>query len=267
MAQPVPPTATLPGVLASAGSASFQAGKSCMPSAAFAGFTEGTKPPPVKGNPFTRMMGGTDGLAVGRTTMAPVYDFIDRHADQPFLLFFAPSLPHRPWDASEEYRARYAAVADRLTPSALAYYANISRLDDVVGELVAYLEEQGLRSRTLIVYFSDNGFQQDPEDEFVPAKLDHAKDSMSEMGWRTPLIFNWPGHVPAGVVRKDLVSLNDLFPTLLDYAGVTTTRELPGIDLRSAIEQGTPVPRTELIGAMERVRPVRSGRPPLPKTG
>lgn len=264
---PVPPTETLPGLLAERGYASLQTGKFWMPSYRQAGFTEGTKGEGIRGNSFEKMMGGLDGLEVGRTTMQPVYDFIDRHEDSPFLLFFAPSLPHRPWDPPAEQIARYAPIAKQLSPSALAYYANISRLDDTVGELIGYLEKKGLRSRTLVVYFSDNGFQMDPHEEFTPGKLDHAKDSMAEMGWRTPLIFNWPGHIPAGVVRNDLVSLNDLFPTLLDYAGVRTTRRLAGLDLRPYLEQGTPVPRNELIGAMRRVRPVNVGKPPEPKTG
>lgn len=261
-----PPTETLPGLLAQAGYASLQAGKFWFPGYKQLGFTEGTKGDQIRGNKFDRLMGGLDGLEVGRTTMKPVYDFIDRHQSSPFLLFFAPMLPHRPWDPSEDLLGRYAPVAKQLTPSALAYYANISRLDDVVGELIGYLETKGLRSRTLIVYFSDNGFQMDPHENWDPENHEFGKDSMSEMGYRTPLVFNWPGQIPAGVVRDDLVSLNDLFPTLLDFAGVKTTRKLAGIDLRSMIEQGTPVPRTELIGTMRKVRPVNTGKRPEPKT-
>jgi arylsulfatase A-like enzyme len=108
----------------------------------------------------------------------------------------------------------------------------------------------------LIVYISDNGFRQGPHDTFEPDTLDKAKDSMSELGFRTPLIFNWPGHLPAGVVRPDLVSSLDLFPTLLDFAGVPIPGDRPGIDLRPALEQGTAVPRTEIIGSVQRVRPV-----------
>jgi arylsulfatase A len=260
------PATTLPGLLGRAGYASFQVGKFWMGSFARAGFTEGTKGDKLEGGSFEKFMGGRRGLEVGRTTMKPVFDFIDRNENTPFFLFYAPNLPHRPWNAPDKYRSRYAAVAKQLGPVTLSYYANISWFDDGLGQLMDYVDAKGLRSRTLFVYLSDNGFRQDPGTVFAPDKLDHAKDSMADLGFRTPLVFNWPGKVPAGVVRDDLVSLLDLFPTLLDFAGVPIPEGRPGIDLRAAIEQGTPVPRTELIGAIQRVRPVTVGGPPKPNT-
>ena len=259
------PSNTLPGLLGQHGYSSFQAGKLWQPSYRRAGFTDGTKGEKLEGGGFERAMGGRAGLAVGRSTMQPVYDFIDRNERAPFLLWFAPMLPHRPWNAPEKVLARYDAVARELSPSALAYYANISRFDDALGELVDYLDRKGLRSRTLIVYLSDNGFQQGPQETFAPESLDHAKDSMAEMGFRTPIIFNWPGHIPAGVVRDDLVSSLDLFPTLLDFAGVPRPADRVGIDLRPALERGAAVPRTEIVGVMLRTRPISVGQPPKPQ--
>lgn len=261
---PMHPEDTLPGILGQAGYASYQVGKFWIEGFRRAGFTEGTKGENVEGGSFEKMMGGKAGLEVGRTTMQPVYDFIDRHRDEPFFLFFAPNVPHRPWNAPAGQRAKYSAFAKQLSPSALAYYANISWFDATLGELIDYLDRKELRSRTLIVYLSDNGFRQGPKDTFAPRQFDHGKDSMGEIGFRTPLIFNWPGHVPAGVVRDDLVSSLDLFPTLLDYAGAPLPPGRAGIDLRSAIEEGREVPRTELIGAVGRVRPIPIGRAPRP---
>jgi arylsulfatase A len=256
------PEDTLPGILGRAGYASYQVGKLWQDGYRRAGFTEGSKGENLTGGSFEKMMGGRAGLEIGRTTMQPIYDFIDRHREEPFFLFFAPNVPHRPWNAPPEQRAKYAGFAKQITPSALAYYANISWFDDSLGKLVDHLDRKGLRSRTLIVYLSDNGFRQDPHDTFDPKRFDHGKDSMGEIGFRTPLIFNWPGRIPAGVVRDDLVSSLDLFPTLLDYAGVTVPPGRVGIDLRSAIEEGTQVPRSALIGAVQRVRPVSLDRSP-----
>ncbi len=251
--KPGPPSQeTLPGLLAQRGYASFQAGKLWQGSFSRAGFTEGTKTGNDQGSPVQRWMGGVEGLRVGRETMQPVFDFIDRHKDGPFFLWFAPMLPHRPWDAPREIRERYAGL--ELSESARAYYANISRFDDALGELVAYIDEKGLRARTLIVYLSDNGFRQGPQDHFSPEEEHRGKGTMSEFGFRTPLIFNWPGHITAGVVRTDLVSSLDLFPTLLDYAGVPAPPDRVGMDLRTMLEKGTPVPRAALIGHMDSVR-------------
>jgi uncharacterized sulfatase len=258
------PEETLAGLLKQQGYASFQAGKHWQDTYARAGFTEGTKDEHSTGGSFERMMGGREGLAVGRTTMQPIYDFIDRHAEEPFFLYYAPNLPHRPWNAPPKQRAKYKDVEKELTPDALGYYAGISWLDDSIGDLVAYLEKKGLRSRTLIVYLSDNGFEMGPHDTFEPDKIEKGKDSMAEIGFRTPLIFNWPGHIPKGVVRPDLVSSLDLFPTLLGFAGAPIPTSAVGLDLRPALESGTPVPRAELIGVMQKVRPVAVDRTPLP---
>jgi uncharacterized sulfatase len=262
---PGPPLESLPNLLGRAGYASFQAGKFWHKHFRGVGFTEGTKGDGLIGGPFEKMMGGRAGLAVGRKTMQPVYDFIDRHRDEPFFLFLTPNVPHRPWSPPPEHRVPYEPLKKELGGWTLGYYASITWLDDTIGELVAYLDEKQLRSRTLIVYLSDNGFRQEPGDPFDPKQIDHGKDSMGEIGFRTPLIFNWPGRIPAGVVRTDLVSSLDLFPTLLDFAGVPDPPARSGVDLRAAIEHGTKVPRNEVIGAVERVRPVSVDGAPGPR--
>src|SRR4029453_483079 len=62
----------------------------------------------------------------------------------------------------------------------------------------------------------------------------------------------------------DLVSSLDLFPTLLDFAGAPIPPGRVGLDLRHALESGAAVPRTELIGAMQKARPVAVDGQPQP---
>ncbi len=243
---------SLPARLAPQGYASFQAGKFWHSSFDFAGFDEGTKSDPG-GHAMAQWMGGELGLEIGRKTMQPVFDFISRHRDQPFFLWFAPILPHLPWDAPKRFRLPYRKQAPPLAASTVRYYGNISWFDEVVGELVGYLEEAGLRSRTLIVYLSDNGYGPRPDDGLAVADWRGAKGTTSELGFRTPIVFNWPGHVPAGVVRDDLVSSLDVFPTVLGYASASPPEGLPGVDLRPTLNGG-PGPRSEVIGRVEGVR-------------
>jgi len=240
---------TLPGLLARRGYASFQAGKLWDWGYRTAGFSAGTKRDPPRGPWLLQWMGGVESLKIGRRTMEPVFEFIDAHRAQPFFLWLAPKLPHVPMQAPGRYLRRYQGIG--LSRSAEVYYANITRLDDVVGALVDHLDLRGLRERTLIVYLSDNGWQQGPDEELadLPARRGpKGKASMYELGFRTPIVFNWPGHVPAGVVRDDLVSALDLVPTLLDYAGLQTPADRMGLDLRPALESGAAVPRQYLFG-------------------
>jgi uncharacterized sulfatase len=245
---------TLPALLARHGYASFQAGKWWEGSYAAAGFSEGTKTGAADAS-MVAWMGGAQGLAVGRETLDPVFDFIDRHRETPFFLWFAPLLPHRPWNAPPQYLEPYADKG--LSRSAVAYYANITRLDDAVGRLVAHLDARGLLSRTLIVYLSDNGFRQGPHEEAsgTEGSGPGGKGWMNELGFRTPIVFHWRGHVPAGAVRDDLVSSLDLFPTLLAYAGLPAPADRTGVDLRPLLEGRAGPPRSELVGHMENVHP------------
>jgi uncharacterized sulfatase len=246
---------TLPALLAKQGYATFQAGKLWQPSYRAAGFDEGTKGENLTGSPTDRWMGGAEGLRVGRDTMRPLLDFIDRHRATQFFVWFAPMLPHRPWNAPKRFRVLYEKSAIELTPSAIGYYANISWFDHALGVLRSHLERRGLLANTLLVYLSDNGFRQEPGDTFTQEGSTLSKGTMYDLGFRTPLVFHWKGRVPAGVVRTDLVSALDLFPTLLDYAGAPVPADLIGLDLRPAIEKGVPLARSEIIGRMEQARP------------
>ncbi len=235
---------TLPRQLAKRGYASFQAGKHWAADYASAGFTEGMLKP---GQSWKH---GGDSRWLGRSVpLDPVYEFIDAHADQPFLLWFAAMLPHVPHDAAWEYRRRY--VDRGLADSAILYYANITRFDDLVGELISHLENEGLRERTLVVYLADNGWEQKPHED-ITRRLggERGKGSLYEMGLRTPIVFSWPGVVPGGVVSDAIVSTVDLFPTLLDYAGAPQRSERPGRSLRPLIQQGEAWRRDRVIGSL-----------------
>jgi uncharacterized sulfatase len=239
---------TLPALLAARGYASFQGGKFWEGSYALAGFDAGMV---RHGDGYSD---SGEGRLLGRETLAPVTSFLDAHAGRPFFLWFAPMLPHVPHDAPEEYVRLYR---DRgLSRAAVAYYANVTRFDAVVGELRAELERRELLGSTLLVYLSDNGWDQPPDREPSDPRFDgpRGKRTLYDLGFRTPIALRWPGHVPAGAVRDELVSTVDLFPTLLDYAGVPAPPGLPGRSLRPLLEgRGGPV-RESVIERMTETR-------------
>jgi uncharacterized sulfatase len=195
-----------------------------------------------------------EGRPLGRETLEPVRRFLDERGSDPFFLWFAPMLPHVPHDAPEEYLRLYR---DRgLARAAVAYYANATRFDAAVGELRAELERRGLLERTLLVYLSDNGWDQPPGSEPAEALFDgpRGKRTLYDLGLRTPILLRWPGRVPAGAVRDELVSAVDLFPTLLDYAGVAPPPDLPGRSLRPLVEGRGGAVRFSVIERMTEVR-------------
>ena len=245
----LPPSGTLPGLLGQHGYVSFQAGKLWLSTFEAVGFSYGMKLP---GDPG---LTGGEGIRVARETMAPPLEFIDAHADEPFFLWFAPMLPHHPHDAPERYRQPYLELG--ISERAIDYYANMARLDDAVGQLLTHLERRGLRERTLVVYTSDNGWGLDPHlERRSPMGFGgrRGKLTMAEQGFRTPMILSWPGHIPSGVVRPELVAGVDLVPTLLDFAGVPIPSVLPGHSLKQVLLDGASWPRQRVIGSMSLLR-------------
>lgn len=252
---------TLPRLLRRAGYRSFQGGKFWEGTYEMAGFTHGLKVRDRQGLAEVDIRsGGRASLALGRRTLMPLTDFIDAHTEEPFFVWYAPFLPHVPHDAPPEFEALYAD--DDLTAHERRYLANVTRLDDTVGKLVAHLEARELRDDTLIIFLADNGWQPSPpsaEREVIGGAK--GKGTIYELGWRTPLVFNWPGRIPAGVVNPGLVSTVDLFPTLLDYAGVEVPADRPGHSLRPALEDGIVNLRKMLYGSDRGHRPRAARRP------
>jgi uncharacterized sulfatase len=229
----------LPSLLTDAGYDSFQAGKYWFGGSGTAGFTAGTS------------ADANSAIAddFGRESMAPLFDHLDSVGAQPFYAYVAPELPHVPWDPPQQYLDRYAGRG--LTATEQVYYAQVSRLDDRVGELLDYLEANGLRDDTVVIFLADNGYQVDPSGTFNAAVGDRrGKLTMYEMGFRTPILVSWPGTIPEGVMSDKLVTAEDLYVTTLGLAGATVPPGRIGIDLGPYLTVQGSFDRDAVFGAM-----------------
>ena len=99
----------------------------------------------------------------------------------------------------------------------------IQYMDKLVGRLVARLDELGIRENTLILFTGDNGTSEGIRTAVDGRVVPGGKGGLDERGCRVPLVANWQGTTPPGVVSNDLVDFTDFFPTLVEAAGV----ELP----------------------------------------
>jgi len=103
--------------------------------------------------------------------------------------------------------------------TAMARYLDlISEMDHWVGTLLAELEEDGLAGETIVVFWSDHG-----------AGMPRAKRWAHEAGLREPLIVRWPGVIPGGTERTELVHLLDLGPTMLTACGLVVPEHMHGV--------------------------------------
>ncbi len=237
---------TLPRVLGRRGYASFQTGKFWEGHFSNAGFTEGMtvfKPRPGQDYGGNRTLAsgelaahgnGDHGLQIGRETMQPIADFLDRVGGQkPFFLWYAPFLPHQPHDSPERYHElhRKRGAAGHRIP----YLASISQFDDTVGVLMGMLEQRGLLKNTLVVLCSDNGWTPGTKPmKRSPQEFEHtheSKYSPFEDGLRTPVLLSLPGVVKPAT-HETPVSSVDLLPTVLEAAGLSNAiTGLPGRSL------------------------------------
>lgn len=103
----------------------------------------------------------------------------------------------------------------------------IDWFDETCGELLGYLDKEGLAKDTIVLYLSDNGWIQSlDKPQFAP----RSKQSPNEGGLRTPIMVRWPGHF-APKMSDVPVSSVDLFPTILTACGVEQPKNLPGLNL------------------------------------
>lgn len=114
-------------------------------------------------------------------------------------------------------------TAEQLRRQRVHYYANITLIDEQIGELISALERRGVLEDTVIMVTSDHG----------DALGDHGlsqKWTMYEPAVHVPAIVHAPGRVRAGITVPDLISHFDLGATILDLAGV---EQQPGVAARS----------------------------------
>lgn len=104
------------------------------------------------------------------------------------------------------------------------YLGCIKAVDEAVGKILKYLDDEGLSKNTLVIYSSDQGFYLGEHGWFD-------KRWILEESLRTPLVARWPGVIPPGQVNTQIVSLLDIAQTLLEAAGVDAPADMQGRSL------------------------------------
>jgi arylsulfatase A-like enzyme len=182
----------------------------------------------------------------------------NRHAEfyrgKKFASF--PTEPMHPWQNANKAFHNTQLAMERTA-------AEVSGVDDGVGEVMAALERLGLGKNTLVVYTSDQGWMGGQNgmwgmgDHFRPIA---AHDLM----FQVPLIFRQPGRVPAGRTSDLLVSNYDFLPTVLEQLGLgnrmPAAPRSPGRSYAAALRGETPAPAWDnvVFYEMETMRGVRT---------
>ncbi|WP_197453815.1 sulfatase family protein [Caulifigura coniformis] len=168
--------------------------------------------------------------------------------------------PAQPLDGGDVQGALpyVGANSERLREFTANYFNCMMRLDEAVGLLMKGLEATGRLDNTLIIYLGDHG-----------AQFPRSKCTSYEAGLRVPMMMSWKGHIAPSQRNSSLISSIDLFPTILDAAGIEPSSGLPGISLLPFISgEKKPWTREYVFSAAEGSTPfwhypkrtVRNGR-------
>jgi arylsulfatase A-like enzyme len=167
-------------------------------------------------------------------------NYIDAHEGGPFFAYLCFNAPHVPLVAPEDlvrkYEAKRAALAAtepdwpegaersgrvRQVQDHAVYAAMIEAMDTAIGTVIDALKRKGLYENTVIVFTSDNGGLSTAEGHPTSnLPLRAGKGWLYEGGTRVPLIYRLPQSARAGSTSDTPVLSTDLYPTLLELAGL-----------------------------------------------
>ncbi len=108
------------------------------------------------------------------------------------------------------------------------YLRTVKGIDDNVGRLTNYLENEGILDDTIVIYTSDQGMFLG-EHDYIDKRW------IYEESIRMPLLIRFPGDISPGIQMDDIVTNVDFAPTLLDYTGLEKTDEMQGRSFRSLL--------------------------------
>lgn len=157
---------------------------------------------------------------------------------QPFYLYLSHFATHTPIQKDKRFFRRFKEMGQDDGQS--KYASMVEGVDKSLGDVLDYLEANGLTDNTIIIFMADNGGNADVKSKGgVPhtqnAPLREGKGSCYEGGIRVPMSVYWPGKTKAGSIIDAPVMPEDLFPTILEMAGIKRYSTLQDIDGRSLV--------------------------------
>ncbi len=159
-------------------------------------------------------------------TAQRVNEFFDkRPANKPYFLWVNFDDPHHPWDqqsggvdASQIPVPKWLPDLPGVREDLRRYYDEIGRMDGEFQLVLDTVQKRAGLDNTLVIFAGDNG---------IP--FPHGKGSLYDPGLNVPFLAHWSGHIKPGSVSNDLVSGEDLTPTLLEAAGCRAPKEMSGV--------------------------------------
>ena len=171
-----------------------------------------------------KLPGGQVGEFLTERLTTEAVKFIQQNRERPFFLYFSHFTVHTSIGARlqakpatiAKYEAKLKNQPEQKQRNA-TYAAMVESMDDSVGQVLHALDELKIADRTIVIFTSDNGALQNTTSL---SPLRGWKGTAYEGGVRVPLIIKWPGAIQPGSTSDVPVIGMDLYPTILEIAGV-----------------------------------------------
>ena len=156
----------------------------------------------------------------------------------PFYLNFCHFAVHTPILSDPRFYQKYI---DRGMDEGQARFASMCEgVDKSLGDLMAYLEKKKVLDNTIIVFMSDNGgnsenLSKGGERHTQNSPLREGKASCYDGGIRVPMIVYWKGKIAAGTRLNTPVVMEDIYPTILEMAGINNYKTVQALDGKSIV--------------------------------
>jgi len=164
--------------------------------------------------------------------------------NKPFFVYYALNIPHANNEGGGEKRIErngmrvpeWGSHANLDMPDQEKGFARmIDYIDRDTGKILTLLKELDIDDNTVVMFSSDNGPHQEGghKMEFFDSNgpLRGMKRDLFEGGIRVPFIARWPGHIPSNKVNHHISAFQDIFPTLLELAGIESKHRTDGISM------------------------------------
>lgn len=177
----------------------------------------------------------TRGREIAGPRFASFDQFLSQRPEgQPFCFWLGSEDPHRPFDEGtgraggfDPGKVQVPACfpdCETVRSDIADYLFEVRRFDAKVGAALTALEKAGELDNTIVIITSDHGMA-----------FPRGKSNLYDLGTNVPLAIRWPGIVQPGRVTGDLISLQDIAPTILEAAGVSVPAEMTGRSLMTVL--------------------------------
>ena len=158
--------------------------------------------------------------------------------DIPFYLYFAHYATHTPIQRDPRFIQRYLDAG--LDEGQARYASMVEGVDKSLGDLLDYLEKRGVADDTIIIFMTDNGGNAENKAKggvrfMHNLPLRNGKGSVYEGGIRVPMMVKWSGKVAPATRVNTPVICEDMFPTILEMAGIKSCNVVQQVDGKSLV--------------------------------